>query len=231
MLILVMIAVLASVGAGCGGAEASSDAGVKRVAIILDDGPIPENTQAFIAVFSNANIRVNFALVASNVQAFKSSAMAIIAAGHEVANHSYSHRKPAESDAAQMEREIVYGQQLITETTGFTPKWYWPPFLETDGRMPAFYEKAGIKLFPLDLVVDSEDYDMSVSARGIRKRATQNIKDGSVIVFHEWRKETLQEMPAIIAELKRQNCVFMTFSELGAERVLSTSTPPAKLKE
>jgi peptidoglycan/xylan/chitin deacetylase (PgdA/CDA1 family) len=215
---------------GCG-SENAINTEPKNVAIILDDGPIPENTADFLAVFSNANIRVNFALVASNVQAFKSSAMVIIAAGHEVVNHSCTHRKPSECTDAQLEYEIVYGQQLIAETTGVTPKWYWPPFLETDPRMPALYEKAGIKCFPFDKLVNTEDYDTRVSAWGIRKRATRNVQDGSVIVFHEWRKETLEQMPAILKELKQQNCVFLTFSELGLVRASTNYPYPSKIME
>jgi peptidoglycan/xylan/chitin deacetylase (PgdA/CDA1 family) len=104
---------------------------------------------------------------------------------------------------------------LITETTGYVPKWYWPPFLELDDRMPALATKAGIEIYYLKRVIDSKDHDSSVSGRGIRRHATRNVVDGSVIVFHEWRKETREQLPAILTELRRQNCVFMTFSELA----------------
>jgi peptidoglycan/xylan/chitin deacetylase (PgdA/CDA1 family) len=36
---------------------------------------------------------------------------------------------------------------------------------------------------------------------------------GTVILFHEWRRETLQQLPRILAELRREGCTFLTFSE------------------
>jgi len=37
-----------------------------------------------------------------------------------------------------------------------------------------------------------------------------------VILFHEWRPETATQMKAVIKELKRQGCVFLTFSQMAA---------------
>jgi peptidoglycan/xylan/chitin deacetylase (PgdA/CDA1 family) len=54
-----------------------------------------------------------------------------------------------------------------------------------------------------------------VNAEDIRCRATTDVKDGSVILFHEWPDETLAQLPAILKELRRQSCVFETFSELA----------------
>ena len=56
--------------------------------------------------------------------------------------------------------------------------------------------------------------------------ARDAVPDGSVILFHEWRKETCDQMPAILAELRRQGCVFLTFSDLAAH--VRSTTPPKK---
>jgi len=45
-------------------------------------------------------------------------------------------------------------------------------------------------------VVVSEDYDRSVSAEEIKRKASTNVKGGSVILFREWRVETYEQMPA-----------------------------------
>jgi peptidoglycan/xylan/chitin deacetylase (PgdA/CDA1 family) len=201
------------------GLESFEDAPVspepKRIALIFDDGPFPNHAPILLELLAKEHLRVTFALVASNVQRFESTARAIIAAGHEVANHSCTHCHPKGLTDAELEREIVGAQRLITETTGYVPKWYWPPFLEVDDRMPALAAKAGIEIYSLKRVIDSKDHSSSASGREIRRYATRNVVDGSVIVFHEWRAETREQLPAILAELRRQNCVFMTFSELA----------------
>lgn len=39
------------------------------------------------------------------------------------------------------------------------------------------------------------------------------VLDGTVILLQEWRRETLQQLPRILAELRREGCTFLTFSE------------------
>jgi len=68
---------------------------------------------------------------------------------------------------------------------------------------------------PKHLVV-SEDYNRSVGGDEIQRKATTGVVDGAVILFHEWREETLERIPAILTELRRQHCVFLTFTGLAA---------------
>ncbi len=198
--------------------EAAVSPTPKHIALVFDDGPFPNHAPILLELLAKEQVRVTFSLVASNVHRFESTAKAIIASGHEVVNHSCTHCHPNGLTDAELEREIVGAQKLIIETTGYSAKWYWPPFLEMDNRMHALATKAGLEIYSLDKVIDSKDHNSSVSGGSIKRHATRNVEDGSVIVFHEWREETREQLPAILAELRRQNCVFLTFSEL-AEKV------------
>lgn len=198
--------------------EAAVSPTPKHVALVFDDGPFPNHAPILVELLAKEQVRATFSFVASNVHRYESTAKAVIAAGHEIANHSCTHCHPNGLTDAELEKEIVGGQTLITETTGYVPRWYWPPFLETDVRMPELATKAGIEIYALNNVIDSKDHDRSISGSRIKRYATRNVTDGAVIVFHEWREETREQLPAILAELRRQNCVFLTFSEL-AEKV------------
>lgn len=186
-----------------------------HVALIFDDGPTPGQREKFLELFKAEDIHVTFGTVAKNAEAHPELVQATLAAGHECANHSYSHQHPKELDDATLAHEIVGAQAIFTKILGQPPAWFWPPFLEQDPRMPALFAQAGLKLYtPKNLVV-SRDYETSVPAQQIYTLATTGVTDGTVILCHEWRPETLQQMPAILAELKRQGCVFLTFSEMG----------------
>jgi peptidoglycan/xylan/chitin deacetylase (PgdA/CDA1 family) len=187
-----------------------------HIALVFDDGPFPEHAPKLLELFAHESIHVTFSLVASNVVAHPETARAIVAAGHELANHSYGHQHPKTLSDAELEHEIVAAQKVIAEKSGFTPRWYWPPFIETDDRVCAMAAKAGIEVYPIKNLVVSQDYDRTVNVAEIKRRATTNVTDGTVILFHEWRDETLAQLPAILAELRRQGCVFETFSELAA---------------
>ena len=192
------------------------DSSPVHVALMFDDGPFPEHATKFVVLFAKEDIHVTFGSVATNVELHPATAKAVLAAGHEIANHSHSHLHPKDLDDAALEHEIVGAQKVIVATTGYAPKWFWPPYLEADKRHPATTAKAQIQVYVPKHLVVSEDYDRTVGVEEIQRKATANVVDGSVILFHEWREETFERMPAIIAELRRQRCIFLTFSELAA---------------
>jgi peptidoglycan/xylan/chitin deacetylase (PgdA/CDA1 family) len=194
---------------------AAAESNVVHIALVFDDGPFPEHAPKLLELFGKEKIHVTFSLVATNVMVHPETAKAITAAGQEIANHSYSHLHPKQCDDATLEHEVVEAQKIIAAQSGFTPKWYWCPFLESDPRLPAIAAKAHLEVYSLKQVVVSQDYDRSVGAEEIKRKATTNVKDGSVILFHEWRDETLEQLPAILAEFRKQGCVLLNFSELA----------------
>jgi peptidoglycan/xylan/chitin deacetylase (PgdA/CDA1 family) len=197
------------------GRAVATDSNLVHVALVFDDGPLPGHTDKLLALFAAEQIHVTFGSTATNVESQPTLARAVVAAGHEIANHSYTHRHPKDLDDATLEHEIVDAQNVIAATSGFRPKWYWPPFLESDARHPATVARARIEVFTPRHLVVSEDYNRQVSAADIKRKATTGVTDGTVILFHEWRDETLDQLPAILAELRRQHCVILTFSQLA----------------
>jgi peptidoglycan/xylan/chitin deacetylase (PgdA/CDA1 family) len=196
-------------------ASAGGEDAKLHVALVFDDGPVPEQAEKLLSLFAEEKVRVTFAYVGKNAESHAATAKKALAAGHEMINHSYAHLHPKDLDDAALEHEIVGGQNALLAAVGTAPRWYWMPFAERDERMLPLLEKAQIAAYVPRNLVSSDDWRPEVDGDGIRQRATTGITDGTVILFHEWRKETLEQLPAILAELKRQNCVFLTFSELG----------------
>jgi len=192
---------------------AADEAATVHVALIFDDGPY-EHVPKLLQLLEQEHIRVTFGYVAQKVVEHPATARAVVAAGHEIVNHSYSHRHPKELDDAALEHEIVGAQNVISELAGTVPRWYWLPFGEWDDRVPALANKAHIAVYVPKTLVNSNDWKADIDANGIRHRATTGITDGTFILFHEWRLETIDQMPAILVELRRQHCGFLTFSEL-----------------
>ena len=186
----------------------------KHIALVFDDGPTTENAPKLLAIFEQEKIHVTFGYIGTNVETHPDVAKTVVAAGHEIANHSYSHLHPKDLHDTALEFEITNAQKVIVEKVGYTPKWYWQPYVESDPRIPAIAAKVNIRAYE-PKVVSSNDWKAEMTAEQIKQKATSNIVDGTTILFHEWRNETVAKMPEIIAELKRQGCVFMTFSEMA----------------
>ena len=197
----------------------------KRVALVFDDGPRPADAEPLLALLAREKVQVTFSLVGDRVAEAPEWARAVAAAGHEVANHSQTHRQPKDLDAAALDREVGDAQKLLTTTLGRAPRWYWPPYLATTDGLRAAVGRAGLAIYTPRHLVVSMDYDRNVPAAEIFRRATTDVRDGTVILFHEWRAETREQLPAILAELRRQGGTFYTFSGLEAAFAAPTAGP------
>jgi peptidoglycan/xylan/chitin deacetylase (PgdA/CDA1 family)/GH35 family endo-1,4-beta-xylanase len=195
---------------------ASAAEPVKRIALVFDDGPRPDSTEAMLAVLAQEKVTVTFSLIGNRVKENPALARAIAAAGHEIDNHSQTHAQPAGLSDDALDHEVADAQRELTAVLGVPPRWYWPPFLKIDGRVRAAATRAGLAIYEPQHLVVSKDYDTTVPAAEIFRRATTDVRDGTVILFHEWRAETREQLPAILAELRRQHCEFYTFSGLMA---------------
>jgi len=221
--VVIISLVLVLFGTAC----RNPDRKVMHVAIIIDDGPTENNSERVMEILQQEGIHVTFGSVAENIEARPEIARALLENGNELVNHSYKHRHPAELDEAELTSEIDHAQSLHIEHTGVAPRWYWLPFREEDPRMHPILEKAGLTIFRPCARVSSQDYMDEVDAEAIRANATHGISDGCVIIFHEWRSDTVAQLPAIIGDLKNMGCVFLTFSEMDEylQKLDSVSSP------
>lgn len=193
---------------------------MKKAALVFDDGPHAEQRMKMLAVLEQLKIHVTFSCVGKQIEARPDLAEAAAKAGHEQVNHSYSHAHCNELDAAALKQELTRTGTLLEQTTGKPSRWFWPPYGECDERCNAAVESIGLKnFFALGFqFISTRDWDVTRDAQTVFKAATTGVQDGAVIIFHEWRIETLEVLPAVVAELRSQGFEFVTFSELAATK-------------
>lgn len=202
---------------------AVSASAATRVALIFDDGPGPDAAlnARLLKVLADADIKVTFAYVGRNIEAHPGLARAAADAGHDFCNHSFTHAHLRELKDADVKDELAHTSQAFLKTIGREPSFFWAPFLETDERVARLtLEATGLKHFPLPRahLVSSDDWNVQkTDAAAIYRNATTSVRDLTVILFHEWRAETVAQLPAIITELRRQGAEFHTFTELAAQ--------------
>jgi peptidoglycan/xylan/chitin deacetylase (PgdA/CDA1 family) len=197
---------------------ASEPTAMKRVSLVFDDGPVVDQTDRMLAILAKENIHVNFCYIGKNVDAHPELARHALAAGHELNDHSYTHPHLKTLSDAEVHAEIQKCFSAIEHTTGKKPGWFWAPFLESDARIEAQANEVGLSHFPYQKYhfISTDDWNTKVTTGAmIHQRATTGITDRTVILCHEWVPDTLAQLPGIIAELKKQGCVFVTFSELA----------------
>jgi peptidoglycan-N-acetylglucosamine deacetylase len=95
-------------------------------AITFDDGPTPAYTPRILDALEKAGVRATFNAMGHNAVAHPDLIAAIVAAGHEIGNHSWSHLDQMQITAPQIREEILRCkdevEQLVQQPlVGFRP--------------------------------------------------------------------------------------------------------------
>src|SRR6267143_399562 len=108
------------------------------VALTFDDGPSPD-TERVLDVLAAHNLRATFFMIGRHVELFPQTAKRIVAEGHEIGNHSYSHPIYLYRSPRETRQQLGRAQAIIAATTGVEPKLARPP---CGVRTPAYFQAA-----------------------------------------------------------------------------------------
>jgi peptidoglycan/xylan/chitin deacetylase (PgdA/CDA1 family) len=96
------------------------------VAITFDDGPTPGFTDEVLEILGRTGTPATFFVVGSSVEENPDQAAALVAAGHELGNHSYSHRTLVLKGPSSVRSEVVRTDSLI-RAAGYTGEIHFRP--------------------------------------------------------------------------------------------------------
>jgi peptidoglycan-N-acetylglucosamine deacetylase len=96
-------------------------------ALTFDDGPDPELTPRILEVLAEHGVQATFNLMGWNALRHPDLARAVVAAGHELGNHTWTHQDLAFQSALQTRRQLLRGREAIERTTGVRPRFFRPP--------------------------------------------------------------------------------------------------------
>lgn len=100
----------------------------KHIALTFDDAPSEHTSDAVLAVLAEKNVKATFFMIGENIEHHPQAAHRIAAAGHEMGNHSYSHRRFLLRSPAFIAREIEDTNALIRTAGYHGPIHFRPPY-------------------------------------------------------------------------------------------------------
>ncbi|MDT5271498.1 MAG: peptidoglycan-N-acetylglucosamine deacetylase [Acidobacteriota bacterium] len=190
----------------------------RLVALTFDDGPTRDKTAEVLRLLREKNARATFFVTGAELEQNMSLGRDIVAAGHELGNHSYSHERMIFVTPSYVRREVEQTDELI-RAAGYTgPIHFRPPYGKKLLALPFYLSRHDRTTITWDVEPDSilaADADAEAITRHVLKRT----RPGSIILLHVMypsRVETMRAVPLIIEGLERAGYRFVTVSELMA---------------
>ncbi|MCK5051517.1 MAG: polysaccharide deacetylase family protein [Candidatus Cloacimonetes bacterium] len=193
----------------------------KLVALTFDDGPHPLFTTELLDLFKEKGIKATFFVTGSGIKKHQKIVIRMITEGHELGNHSYSHKNLIFKKKSTIRNEIKKTDVLLRGLGVKGDIHFRPPF----GRI-LFVASSVLASLNKKVIMwnvptkDFKENDPNV----ILKRIYKRIKPGSIMVLHDSgierhgkkidRKATINAVKVLIDELPKKGYKFRTVSEL-----------------
>ncbi len=174
--------------------------------LTFDDGPHPDITPRVLELLNEYDAKATFFCIGDRVKQYPAIVEQIIAAGHIIGNHTQHHLNGWKTSTNEYVVDVEEAQRLI-KTSLFRP-----PYGRMTGKQARSIRKMGMKIIMWTIL--SADYDQDISPADVSKRVTENIQNGSIVVFHDSEKAELNMMFALTELLKKGSQKGFKFSVL-----------------
>lgn len=184
------------------------------IALTFDDGPHPKYTPEILDILKEYEIHATFFAVGENAEYYPEVIKRCQNEGHEIANHTYSHRDLSKDSFEDICREVRDTENVIYENLESRTKLLRPP----GGSYGKNVIKAATELdYTLVLwTVDTRDW-AHTPADKITKKVLDNIKPGDIVLMHDFigkNSPTPEALREIVPALLEKGYKFVTVSEL-----------------
>ncbi|HYG02550.1 MAG TPA: polysaccharide deacetylase family protein [Chryseosolibacter sp.] len=188
---VVMSAQMFGINTTCG------DSSKRQIALTFDDGPIPGKTEEVLRILEQHHVKAAFFCIGSRVNGSPDLVNEVVKRGHIVGNHSYSH-KPwfGFLSFTKVRAELAAANSAIFKVIGKEPVFFRPPYGVTNPMIgkAAFagnFHSIGWSIRSFDTVISNTG--------SLLKRVTTPLKNGDVVLFHDYSDSMLAILPDFIA--------------------------------
>ena len=187
----------------------------ESVAFIMNVAWGNEWIPTILSVLKENHIHITFSLEGKWAKNNPELVKLIVDAGHELANHSYSHPNMANLSYAEQVEQIQKTNEILRAYTKKDPVWFGPP----SGSYNELTLKAAHELGMETVMwsVDTIDWKDN-SQQEIKNRVMTRIHPGAIILMHP-KENTMKALPDLIQQIKEQKLLITTLTEtLSSER-------------
>ena len=188
----------------------------KLVALTFDDGPTPNFTDEILGVLKAEDVKATFFLIGGELERNPEEGRKIVAAGHEIGNHSYSHVRMILVTPSFVKTEIEKTDALIRAAGYEKTAHFRPPYGKKLFTLPYYLSNNDRRTITWDVAPEGFP-EIAADSEAITKYVLDNTRNGSIILLHvmyDPQKKSLRAVQPIIEGLKQKGFRFVTVSEL-----------------
>lgn len=186
------------------------------IALTFDDGPTPRALATLLPLLRQHGVQATFFVTGAELERRPELGVALVADGHELGNHSYTHPRMLFRSQAFIASEIERTDALIQAAGQTGPATFRPPYGLKLFGLPYYLARNDRTTVLWDLEPDS-DPELSRDPDAIVAHVVANARPGSIVLLHVMyarRQTSLAAVPGIIDGLAARGFRFVTVSEL-----------------
>jgi len=186
----------------------------REISFTFDDGPWPSATRSIMTALESRGDRGTFFMIGQNVREFPDIAKEVVERGHEIGNHSDSHRYSPQIIAS----EIAGTQDLIESVTGQRPEFFRSPGLTMGDEIQDAARAAGVcNVFTS--VVLGDHLEPRKSASELCARFAYTLQTGEIVLLHDGagHRETVQAVPCMLDAAAQRGYAVVSLEQLIAD--------------
>lgn len=129
----------------------------KKIALTFDAAWGNEDTGQILEILKKHGVRVTFFMTGGWVESYPDDVKAILAAGHDLGNHSENHKNMSQLSDAEKKEELMKVHEKVRTLTGYEMFLFRPPYGDYDNAVVNVAKENGYYTIQWDvetLVID-----------------------------------------------------------------------------
>ena len=183
----------------------------KQLAISFDAAWGDEYSMEILRILDKYNVKGSFFLVGFWVDKYPEHVKEIYNRGHDVGNHSTNHPYMTKLSDEDIAKELNITGDKIKKLIGKKPTLFRPPFGDYNDRLINVCSENDYYVIQWD--VDSLDWK-ELGIQPVVDRVTRNVRNGSIVLFHNNAKYIVEYLPIIIERLQDEGYEIVPISQL-----------------
>ena len=184
----------------------------KAVALTFDDGPNPNTTPIALELLKKYNAKGTFFMVGKAVAGNEEIIKQVVAEGHQIGNHSWSHPLLTKISLEQAKSQINDTTEALKKASGQDVHIMRPPYGGINAAIQAAVDQSFI-LWDVD-TLDWKNRNTASIMKEVRKA-----RPGSIILMHDVHQTSINALPTVLQYLTEQGFELVTIDELMGDQL------------